>query len=232
MGMLPGIAKMKNQIAESNLDDKILKRQVAIIHSMTPKERRHPDLLKASRKRRVAAGSGTKVEEINKLLKMHRGMADMMKAMGGAKRGPIAGLANALGMAAARRDAEPGRDGEARREDAARHAAGMPGGLPKGLPGLPNLPPGTPGLPPGMAGLPPNFGGMPSGLPGLGGSKGPGMPGLGAPKGPALPGIGGAKAPASPGPGGPKGPASPEPAGTKGPVLPGLGGFLGFGKKK
>src|SRR5712664_1367957 len=98
MGMLPGVAKIKNQIAAANLDDNILKRQVAIIQSMTAKERRHPDLLKASRKKRVAAGSGTKVEEINKLLKMHRGMSDMMKAMGGAKRGPLAGLANALGM--------------------------------------------------------------------------------------------------------------------------------------
>ena len=79
----------------------MLKRQVAIIQSMTPQERRNPDILKASRKKRIAAGSGTKVEEINKLLKMHRGMADMMKAMGGAKRGPLAGLANALGIVAA-----------------------------------------------------------------------------------------------------------------------------------
>src|SRR5450631_2409514 len=91
MGMLPGIAKMKNQIATAHLDDGLLKRQVAIILSMTPRERRNPDLLKASRKKRIASGSGTKVEEINKLLKMHRGMADMMKAMGGAKRGPLAG---------------------------------------------------------------------------------------------------------------------------------------------
>ena len=58
---------------------------------MTPKERRNPDLLKDSRKKRIAAGSGTKVEDINKLLKMHRDMADMMKAMGGGKRGPMAG---------------------------------------------------------------------------------------------------------------------------------------------
>ena len=117
MGMLPGIAKIKNQMAAANLDDGILKRQVAIIQSMTPQERRHPDVLKASRKRRVAAGSGTKVEEINKLLKMHRGMADMMKAMGGAKRGPLAGTRQCPGHGR-RRDAEPGRDGEARREHA------------------------------------------------------------------------------------------------------------------
>src|SRR4029078_12849217 len=59
MSMLPGVAKIKNQIPERNLDEKLLKRQVAIIDSMTPRERRNPDLLKASRKRRIAAGSGT-----------------------------------------------------------------------------------------------------------------------------------------------------------------------------
>ena len=99
MSMLPGVAKIKNQIAERNLDEKVLKRQMAIIDSMTPQERRHPDVLKASRKRRIAAGSGTKPEDINRLLKMHRTMADVMKAMGGAKRGPMAGLANMLGLA-------------------------------------------------------------------------------------------------------------------------------------
>ena len=82
MGMMPGVAKMKNQMAAANFDDKVLTRQIAIIGSMTPKERRNPDLLKASRKKRIAAGSGTKVEEINKLLKMHWTMADVMKAMG------------------------------------------------------------------------------------------------------------------------------------------------------
>jgi signal recognition particle subunit SRP54 len=161
MGMLPGIAKMKNQIAAANLDDKLLKRQVAIIQSMTAEERRRPDVLKASRKKRVAAGSGTKVEEINKLLKMHRGMADMMKAMGGAKRGPLAGLANALGMGA----------GMPSPEEMAKLAEKMPGGLP-------NMPkPATPAAPP--------FPGAPIGLPGSG------LPGLGGPRGPGLPGLGG-----------------------------------------
>ncbi|WP_159726540.1 signal recognition particle protein [Methylosinus sp. Ce-a6] len=93
MGLLPGVAKMKEQIASANIDDKMFKRQRAIILSMTPKERRNPDILKASRKRRIAAGSGAKVEEINKLLKQHRQMADMMKAMGGAKRGGMMGKA-------------------------------------------------------------------------------------------------------------------------------------------
>src|SRR5439155_947407 len=98
MGMLPGIAKMKNQLASANLDERVLKRQMAIIDSMTPKERRNPDVLKASRKRRIAEGSGTKPEDINRLLKMHRGMADMMKAMASQKRGPMAGLAQMLGL--------------------------------------------------------------------------------------------------------------------------------------
>src|SRR4051812_36258180 len=68
MGMMPGIAKMKNQIANAGLDEKVLKRQMAIIDSMTPRERRNPDVLKASRKRRIAEGSGTKPEDINRLL--------------------------------------------------------------------------------------------------------------------------------------------------------------------
>src|SRR5438270_11426000 len=75
MGMIPGIAKMKKEIASANLDDRVVKRQIAIIDSMTAKERRQPDILKASRKKRIAAGSGTKVEDINRLLKMHRTMA-------------------------------------------------------------------------------------------------------------------------------------------------------------
>jgi hypothetical protein len=101
LGMMPGVAKMKNQIAAAGLDDKLLKRQMAIIDSMTPQERRNPDILKASRKKRIAAGSGTTPEYINKLLKMHRGMADMMKAMGSGKRGPLAGSARSWASAPA-----------------------------------------------------------------------------------------------------------------------------------
>src|SRR6202020_1351967 len=72
-----------------------------IISSMTPKERRNPDLLKASRKKRIAAGSGARVEDVNRLLKQHRQMADMMKSMGGAgKRGPMARLGQMFGMGA------------------------------------------------------------------------------------------------------------------------------------
>jgi signal recognition particle subunit SRP54 len=153
MSMLPGIAKMKNQLAAANIDESVIKRQIAIIDSMTPQERRNPDILKASRKKRIASGSGTTPEAINKLLKMHRGMADMMKMMGGAKRGPLAGLAKAMGLGA----------GMPSPEQLAEMAKKMPGG---------QLPSGMPGLPPTMPTLPPN---MP-GLPGLGG-KFPGLPG-------------------------------------------------------
>jgi len=158
MGLLPGIAKMKNQLAQANIDETIVKRQIAIIDSMTPQERRTPDILKASRKRRIAAGSGTTPEAINKLLKMHRTMADMMKAMGGGKRGPLAGLGQLFGLGG----------GMPSPEEMAKLAEKMPGGLP----GLPSG-----GLPPTMPGLPPNFPGAP-GLPGLGGGKFPGLPGL------------------------------------------------------
>ena len=81
LGMLPGIGKMKAQIDDANLDQGILKRQAAIISSMTMKERRTPDVIKASRKKRIAAGSGTSVQEINRLLKQFDDMSTMMKRM-------------------------------------------------------------------------------------------------------------------------------------------------------
>ncbi|HXW41886.1 MAG TPA: signal recognition particle protein [Xanthobacteraceae bacterium] len=168
MAMLPGVAKIKNQLAERNLDEKVLNRQMAIIDSMTPAERRNPDILKASRKKRIAGGSGTKPEDINRLLKMHRTMADVMKAMGGAKRGPLAGLANMLGLSG----------GAPSPEELAKLAEKMPGGLPPGLPGAPGLPPKMPGLP----NLPPNFPGLPGGLGGLGPKFPGGLPGLGKKK--------------------------------------------------
>src|SRR5437588_3218960 len=158
LGMMPGIGKMKNQLAGANLDERVLKRQAAIIDSMTAEERRRPDVLKASRKKRIAAGSGTKVEDINRLLKMHRTMADVMKAMGGAKRGPLAGFANMFGLGG----------GMPNQADLAKLAEKMPGGLPGGLPGapgLPNLPAKFPGGSlPGLGGKLPGLGGMP-GLP-------------------------------------------------------------------
>ena len=100
MGMLPGVAKIKDQLASANLDEKFVKRQRAIISSMTPLERRNPDLLKASRKKRIAAGAGVTVEYVNRLLKQHRQMADMMKMMGGAdaKRGMMGKLGQMMGL--------------------------------------------------------------------------------------------------------------------------------------
>jgi signal recognition particle subunit SRP54 len=99
MGMLPGVAKMKQQLNSARADEGIIKRQRAIISSMTREERRNPDILKASRKRRIASGSGARVEDVNKLLKQHRQIADMMKAMGGTKRGGGLGkMASMLGL--------------------------------------------------------------------------------------------------------------------------------------
>jgi signal recognition particle subunit SRP54 len=180
MGMLPGVGKIKDQMANSGVNDKMLARQVAIINSMTPQERRNPDLLKASRKKRIARGSGTTPEEINKLLKMHRGMADMMKSVGKGGRGAMAGLANMFGLGGG-------------------VPPMMPGGMPPG--GMPALPPG---LSPDLiaeaqkkleAQQKPNSspaGGTSSpagGLPGLGNAASkPSLPGLGKS---LLPGLGG-----------------------------------------
>ena len=167
MGLMPGMGKMKDQMSAAGLDDKMLKRQLAIISSMTAKERGNPDILKHSRKKRIAAGSGTSSAEINKLLKMHRQMADMMKSMGKGKGGMMGkmmgGLAGKMGL------------------------GGM-GGMPGGMPDLSKMDPkeleamakaaqsgGMPGLP---KGLPPGIGG-PGGMPGGGF---PGLPGLPAKK--------------------------------------------------
>jgi len=81
MGMLPGMGKIKEQLNGANLDTKILKRQAAIISSMTVKERRDPDIIKASRKKRIAAGAGSSVQEVNQLLKQFEQMTTMMKRM-------------------------------------------------------------------------------------------------------------------------------------------------------
>jgi len=81
MGMLPGVGKIQKQLGEAKLDEKILKRQEAIISSMTKQERRKPELIKASRKQRIATGSGTSVADVNKLLKQHMEMQRMMKQM-------------------------------------------------------------------------------------------------------------------------------------------------------
>ena len=79
VGMLPGMGKMKKQIDDANIDPRAINRQEAIILSMTRGERRNPDIIKASRKRRIAEGAGVSVQDVNKLLKQHQQMADVMK---------------------------------------------------------------------------------------------------------------------------------------------------------
>jgi signal recognition particle subunit SRP54 len=157
MGMLPGVGKMKNQMANAGLDDRMIKRQKAIIDSMTRKERRNPKVLDGSRRKRIAAGSGTKVEDVNKLMKMHRQMADMMKMMGGpaGKRGPMAGLANMFGMGGGGMPSPEALKQMAEKMPGGLPNGGMPGGLPAKFPGnLPGLPGGLPGLGPKPGGLP------------------------------------------------------------------------------
>lgn len=152
MSMLPGVGKLQRDMADANLNDKSLARQEAIISSMTRWERRNPKELGGSRKRRIAAGSGTKVEDINRLLKMHRQMADMMKTMG--KMGGKGFLRSGLGA-----------------------ALGLKGAMPQ-MHQMPQSPqaPGTPSFP-GLRGGPQPTGPLakPSGLKGL-------LPGLGGPK--------------------------------------------------
>ena len=128
MGMLPGIGKLKSQIEAAGLDDRHFNRQEAIILSMTKRERIQVALLNASRRKRIAAGSGTTVQEVNKLVKQYQDMAKMMKRLGKMGGGDPAAMASMLGGGA-----PGGAD------------AGMPGGCPGGfglgggLPGLGGL---------------------------------------------------------------------------------------------
>ncbi|WP_018149125.1 signal recognition particle protein [Henriciella marina] len=133
MGMLPGAKKAKQALAAANMDDNVIKRQEAIISSMTKKERTKPALLNASRRKRIAAGAGVDVSDVNKVLKMHRQMADMMKKM---SKGGMKGMMGALGGA-----------GVSPSDLAKMGKSGMGGGMPGGLPGL-----GGGGLPPGLGG--------------------------------------------------------------------------------
>lgn len=98
LGMLPGIGKFKAQLEAAKIDNKVFKRQEAIILSMTPKERRNPDIIKASRKKRIAEGCGQSVQDVNKLLKQYEQIADVMKKMKKmGKRGLFGGLPGGLG---------------------------------------------------------------------------------------------------------------------------------------
>ena len=144
MGMLPGIGKMQKQIAAAGIDDSMIKRQEAIILSMTKKERVSVGLLNASRRKRIAVGSGTSVQEVNKVVKQYQDMSRMMKKLG-CKSGAAA-------MKAMMGGGMPGMGGA---------GGGMPDmeALSKGMGKMPNMP----GMPGGL------MGGLPKGLPGLGG---------------------------------------------------------------
>jgi signal recognition particle subunit SRP54 len=158
MGLMPGVAKMKAQMADANIDDRMIARQEAIISSMTKIERKKPDLLNASRKKRIAAGAGVEVQEINRLLKQHRQMADMVKSlsrggrgnlqkmaamMGGMGMGGMPGMGggpdiNRLKALGGGRMPEPSPEEMKALQD---RLSGLGGGLPPGgLPGLPGLP--------------------------------------------------------------------------------------------
>jgi signal recognition particle subunit SRP54 len=133
MGMMPGMGKMSKAAEAAGFDDKMLKRQIALIQSMTRKERAAPDLLQASRKKRIAAGAGLDVAELNKLLKMQRQMADVMKKMG--KGGMLKqAMRQMFGKDGAPDPAKM--DAEAMRAAAQQLQGRMPGGLPGGLPGM------------------------------------------------------------------------------------------------
>lgn len=143
MDLMPGVKNAKAQMAAAGIDDKVMKRKEAIIMSMTPQERRKPDILAASRKRRIAAGAGVDVAEVNKVLKEHRNMADMMKKLG---KGGMKGLAGMLGGMGG----QPGQGPQINQQQL--NALKNLGGGAMGGPGMPKLP--------GLGG---------GGLPGLGG---------------------------------------------------------------
>ena len=154
MSMMPGMGKMAKQVEEAGFDDKIIKRQIALIHSMTKKERANPALLQASRKKRIAAGAGMEVSDLNKLLKMHRQMSDMMKKMGKMGKGGM--LKQAMKGMLGKGGPSPEQMAQGMDPKALEAAAkamgggkGIGGGMPGGLPGLG----GGMGLPPGLSGL-------------------------------------------------------------------------------
>ena len=148
MGMMPGMKKMQKQIEDAGgIDDKIFKRQIALIQSMTKKERANPQIMQASRKKRVAAGAGLQVSELNQLLKMQRQMADMMKKMG--KGGMLKQAMGAMFGKGGMPEMPDGMDPK-QLEEAAKQLGKGGGGLPGGLPGLGG---GAMQLPPGLSGF-------------------------------------------------------------------------------
>ncbi|QBF29938.1 signal recognition particle protein [Thalassococcus sp. S3] len=146
MGMMPGMGKMAKQVQDAGFDDRILKQQIAMIQSMTKKERAAPQILQASRKKRIAAGSGMEVSDLNKLLKMHRQMSDMMKKLGKGKGGMMKKAMQAM-MGGKGGMPDMGGMDPKQLEAAAKQ---MGGKLPGGLPGLGG---GGMPLPPGLSGF-------------------------------------------------------------------------------
>ncbi|KPN64420.1 Signal recognition particle protein [Aliiroseovarius sp. xm-m-379] len=151
MGMMPGMGKMAKQAEAAGMDDKVLKQQIALIQSMTKRERANPQILQASRKKRIAAGAGMQVSDLNKLLKMQRQMSDAMKKMGKMGKGKM--LKQALGGMFGKGGGMPDMGGmdPSQMDPKALEAAAkaMGGKLPGGLPGLG----GPGGLPGGLSGL-------------------------------------------------------------------------------
>jgi signal recognition particle subunit SRP54 len=143
MGMMPGMGKMQAQAAEAGLDDRMIRRQIALVNSMTKKERANPDLLQASRKKRIAAGAGLEVQDLNRLLKQHRQMADLMKTMG---KGGV--LKNAMRQMMGKGVPDPSKMSP---EQLAEMAEGMKKGMAQNV-GLPGMPRGLT-LPAGLSGL-------------------------------------------------------------------------------
>jgi signal recognition particle subunit SRP54 len=148
MGMMPGMGKMAKQMEGAGIDDRILKQQIALIQSMTKRERANPQLLQASRKKRIAKGSGMEVSELNKLLKMQRQMGDMMKKMGkgGMLKQAMKGMMGGKGGTGMPAGMDPSKMDPKAMEAAAK---AMGGKLPGGLGGLG----GGMGLPPGLSGF-------------------------------------------------------------------------------
>ncbi|MCP8882809.1 signal recognition particle protein [Devosia sp. XJ19-1] len=178
MGMLPGAGQLKKAMAGANVDEKVFDRQIAIINSMTAKERANPDLLNASRRKRIAAGAGVEVSEINKLSKQHRQMADMMKKVSKGGMGALGGMfggkmGSMMGGMPDLSNMDP-----KQLEQMARQAGINPDQL-KGLPSA-DLP-APKALPSDVNALLKSSGGP--ALPGLGGApRFPGLPGLGKKK--------------------------------------------------
>jgi signal recognition particle subunit SRP54 len=154
MGMLPGAQAAKKAMESGAVSDKAVNRQIAVIQSMTKAERAKPDLLNASRRKRIAAGAGVDVADVNKVIKMHRSMADMVKAMG---KGGMKGLMGKMGGMFGGKMPQM--------DPSAMQALGQKAAAAQGVAGLPGLGNSTPSGLPGLGGSS-NSGGF-TGLPGL-----------------------------------------------------------------